>query len=519
MTKKASHPLKENIRNLKCCFHGGLIKENSEKYNIPEQDILDFSANLNPFGTPFDHPEYGLDYMQLAADALKESVNYPDNRYLEFRNAAASFLNKPNITFENIIPGNGSTEIIRLFCQCVLDEGDKVIIPYPTFGEYEIQCRLQNAEIIYVPTKSIYDLTEEELSAAKIIFICNPNNPTAVLRKREDLLQLAKKCARAKTVLFMDEAFIELSDPEESLCDIAAENDYVFVMRSLTKCFALPGVRLGFGVASKNIADALNRARLSWNLSPLQEKMGAAFLSMPGGVNSDYLQKSREMILGEANYLKDELSKVWGFEPGVATTNYLLIDISKRTLDSSAMAARFAGHGILIRDCISFKGLETDYIRIAVRTRDENVRFVQTVSKVFDEWAKEFAEYELQNTLANHKRGGRQNERETCGYYPCHFEGQDCTFCYCPFYPCGDERTGGTYVYSTKRNGKIWSCTDCYIPHISSVVDKMLDGLMEDGETEDLLKKEWQEIIVPILEERDDNTILAYCRKIKADKK
>ncbi|WNY26113.1 threonine-phosphate decarboxylase CobD [Methanolapillus millepedarum] len=518
MTKKASHPLKENIRNLKGCLHGGLIKESSEKYGIPEKDILDFSANLNPFGTPFDHPEYGLDYTKLAADALKESVNYPDNRYLELRNAAAKFLNQKNITAENIIPGNGSTEIIRLFCQCVLNEGDKVIIPYPTFGEYEIQCRLQNADIVYIPTESVYDLTEEELSAAKIIFICNPNNPTAVLRKRSDLLKLAEKCARAKTVLFMDEAFIELSNPEESLCDMAAENDYVFVMRSLTKCFALPGIRLGFGVASKNIADALNQARLSWNLSPLQEKTGAAFLSMPGGVNSDYLQNSRKMILREAIYLKDELSKIWGFEPGVVTTNYLLIDISKRTLNSSELAERFARHGILIRDCISFKGLDTDFIRIAVRTRDENRRFVQTVSKVFDEWAKEFAENELQNTLAKHKKGSRQNERETCEYYPCHFDGQDCTFCYCPFYPCIDERTGGTYVHSTKRNGKIWSCTDCYIPHMTEVVEKMLDGLMEDGDTEGLLKKEWLEIIVPILEERDSNKILMCCRKIRTEK-
>ncbi|WNY27393.1 aminotransferase class I/II-fold pyridoxal phosphate-dependent enzyme [Methanolapillus ohkumae] len=522
MTQKASNPLKENIQNLKGCLHGGLIKESSEKYNIPERDILDFSANLNPYGTPFERQAGLSDYAQLAAEALQESVNYPDNRYLEFRCAAASFLNQKNVAADNIIPGNGSTEIIRLFCQCVLNDGDKVIIPYPTFGEYEIQCRLQNAEIIYVPTESVYTLTEEQLREAKIIFICNPNNPTAVLRKREDLLRLAEKCARAQTVLFMDEAFIELSDPDQSLADIAAENNFVFVMRSLTKCFALPGIRLGFGVASKNVADALNRARLSWNLSPLQEKTGAAFLSMKGGVHSEYLTKSRKMILTEANYLKEELSKVWGFEPGVATTNFLLIDIRKRTLTSSEMVERFARHGILIRDCISFKGLGTDFIRIAVRTREENIRFIQTVSKVFDEWAKEFAENELQNTLKTHKTGertgGRKNERETCEYYPCHFEGQDCTFCYCPFYPCKDERTGGTYVHSSKRNAKIWSCTDCYIPHITSVVEKLLDGLMEDEETDKLLQKEWQEIILPILEEKDDDSVLSYCRKIKDGK-
>jgi len=523
MTEKPFNPLKEHIRNFKGCFHGGLIKENAEKYGLNEDEILDFSANLNPFKSPFDYPEYGLDWAEISNRSFAESKYYPDNRYIRFREAAASFLNtglsenKPRLTKDNIIPGNGSTEIIRLFCQCVLNDGDKVIIPYPTFGEYEIQCRVQNAEIVYIPQEKLDIITEDELRdiGAKIIFVCNPNNPTAVLRKKEELTVLAEKCKNTGTVLFADEAFIELADPAQSICELVADNKFVFVMRSLTKSFEIPGIRLGFGTAHPDIAEPLNHARLSWNLSPLQENIAVALLSMEGGVNSDYLQKSLQLIKDEANYLKAELSKIWGFKPGVATTNFLLIDISDRTVKSTELVERFAKNGILVRNCISFKGLDENYIRIAVRTRPENERFIKTVSVVFEEWAKDFADSELKSALTTHKKGLQQNKRETCEYYPCHFDGQDCTFCYCPFYPCLDERGGGKYIQSSK-GGQVWSCVDCYIPHIPSVVEKMMEGLMEDeADTEKILKKEWAEIILPIMEEKDGEQILSLCRKIK----
>lgn len=525
MTEKPSNPLKEHIQTFQSCLHGGKIKESAEKYGLKESDFLDFSANLNPYQSPFDRPEYGLDYESMAKEAYAASENYPDNRYVNFREAAAFFLNSglpegaEKLTKENIIPGNGSTEIIRLFCQCVLNAGDKVIIPYPTFGEYEIQCRIQNAEIISLPQEKIDTITEEELNGigAKILFICNPNNPTAVLRKKEDLTVLAEKCRKAGTVLFMDEAFIELADPAQSVCELIAENKFIFIMRSLTKDFEIPGIRLGFGAAHPEIAEALNNARLSWNLSPLQENVAVALMSMEGGVNSDYLQKSRELISKEADFLKSELSKIWGFKPGVAVTNFLLVDISERTVKSTELVERFAKNGILIRNCISFKGLGENYIRIAVRTRPENEKFIRTISVVFDEWAKDFADNELKSAMKTHKTGRQQNKRETCEYYPCHFDGQDCTFCYCPFYPCNDERGGGRYIQSSK-GGRVWSCVDCYIPHISSVVEKMMEGLMaEENKTEDILKREWEEIILPIMEERDEEHVLALCRKIREE--
>ncbi|WP_370575444.1 aminotransferase class I/II-fold pyridoxal phosphate-dependent enzyme, partial [Methanomethylovorans sp.] len=125
------------------------MRKTSQQYGIPESQLLDASASLNPYGTPFDHPYTGLDMDSILRTALNRMEQYPDNRYTEFRNAAASFIGK-GMTAENIIPGNGSSEIIRLVAETVIEKGDIVLIPSPTFSEYEQQCSIFGAEIRYI---------------------------------------------------------------------------------------------------------------------------------------------------------------------------------------------------------------------------------------------------------------------------------------------------------------------------------------------------------------------------------
>ncbi len=515
MSVKDFGPIRKHIQGFEKSFHGGRVSEYAEKLGISEEEILDFSANLNPLGSPFDYPENNLSIEKIAKEAFEKSVNYPDNRYLDFRNAAAEFVGFENVKPENIIPGNGSTEIIRLVSEAVLEKGDKIIIPYPTFGEYEAQCRIRDVEVIYVPLEEVVDLSEKELKPAKILFLCNPNNPNAHLWKREEVLKLAEKCEKSNTLLFVDEAFIELSDPKQSVADIAVEKDYVFVMRSLTKCFGLAGIRLGFGIASEKVAEPLNTIRLTWNLSPYQEMLGTALLSIEGGVNSKYLIDSREYILKEGKYLQEKLSEIWGFVTGVVNTNFIIVDISQRKFDSSEIVERMAEHGVLVRDCKSYKGLDKKFIRVAVRTREENIELINTFKTVIQEWAKDFAKNELEATLKERRANISENGRKTCEYYPCHFEGQDCTFCYCPFYPCNDTRTGGRLIERSRSKELVWGCTDCYIMHLKVPVDKIMKYLMSDEDTDKMLKHAWNEVIVPILEEKDDEKILSICKEIK----
>ncbi|SFM32344.1 threonine-phosphate decarboxylase CobD [Methanolobus profundi] len=485
-------PVKKYLLSLEPCVHGGLIRKSSQKYGIPESEMLDASASLNPLGTPFEQPAPELDLQELLSSGLEKMEQYPDNRYLEYRNAAADFVGM-GTTYENIIPGNGSTEIIRLVAECVIDEGDVVLIPKPTFSEYEMQCQVMGAKIRYIDQKDIFDLDDAVLDEAKIIFVCNPNNPTGEMFLKERMEQLAEKCAANKTILFVDEAYIELADPDQSVAYLVEENDYLFIQRSLTKSFAIPGIRMGFGVASKRFACVLNNARLSWNMGCISDTIATALLSMKGGANSKYLVDSREFIAKERAFLMEKLSRR-GFKPFESSVNYIFVDISDLSLNSAELAERMASHGVLIRDCSSFQNIGEDHIRIAIRTREENERIAATIRQVIYEWGREQAELQLTENIKDAADCGRKGSNTDCDYYPCHFEGQDCTFCFCPFYPCEDSRTGGNWIESSS-GGQVWSCLKCNIVHEEKVVDDLLSVFTADGLNKESIKKAWETVM------------------------
>jgi threonine-phosphate decarboxylase len=496
VSEQRSVPLRKHLLDLKPCRHGGLVQETSETYGIPESEILDFSANFNPLGNPFEHPESGLNFDEILNAGFKKLTEYPDNRYPEFREAAAKFVGH-GVSPKNIIPGNGSTEIIRLVVECVVEKGDTVLLPWPTFGEYEMQCRIMGAELQYPSQDEVEKLPDELLEKAKILFICNPNNPTGKLRTREEIKALAERCTQHKTLLFVDEAFIELSDPSQSVADLAVNNNYVFVMRSLTKDFAIPGIRMGFGIASLEVAEILDTARLSWNLGTLADAVATSLLNIEGGIENPYLKKARDMIREEGEVFKAKLDRIRGFKAGEVNVNFILVDISKFMLDSTELTARLAARGVLIRDCSSIHGLGKDYIRLAVRTFEENDRIIAAIGDIITDWGREQAKQELQNVIEKASEEGIGG-RKTCEYYPCHFEGQNCTFCFCPFYPCENERTGGKWIQSS-RGGKIWSCVDCHLVHKTETAQKILDCLMQEGDTDELVKVAWKKVMEPIL--------------------
>ncbi len=490
--QRSSLPVKKYLLSLEPCAHGGLIRKSSQRYGIPESDILDASASLNPFGTPFEQADSELDLQDLLNTGLEKLEQYPDNRYMEYRTAAADFVGM-GTTYENIIPGNGSTEIIRLVAECTISEGDIVLIPTPTFSEYEMQCKVMGAQIKYVAQEDIFHLDDELLNEAKILFVCNPNNPTGKLLLKEQIEGLAEICAAHKTILFVDEAFIELSDPEQSVAYLLEENDYLFIQRSLTKAFAIPGIRMGFGIASKNFAGVLNNARLSWNMGCIADTVATALLNMEGGVNSKYLLESRTFIRKECEFLMEKLSRR-GFKPIKSSVNYIFVDISDLAMSSSELSERMASHGVLIRDCNSFQNIGPNFIRIAIRKREENERIASTIRQVIYEWGREQAKIQLEENIKAASECGRRGSNTECDYYPCHFEGQDCTFCFCPFYPCEDNLTGGNWVESSS-GGQVWSCLKCTIVHQEKIVDELLSVFTVDGLNNESIEKAWKEVM------------------------
>ena len=360
------------------CMHGGRIAESGR------EGVLDFSANLNPGGIP------EVETAAKSAEMIEEEIKrYPDNRYLRLRGAFADFIEKyrysgspkhtQKITAENIIPTNGSSELIRLFAETVVRSGDSVIIPSPTFGEYAFQCQLFGATVQYCDYSQILELTSAELSDASAVFLCNPNNPTGGLVSQSEVMRLADRCSDHETFLFVDEAFIELADPTQSIAHTVLDSDFVLVLRSLTKVFAVPGLRIGFGIASRELAELLNRVRLVWNVGAPAEVIGMRL--MDACMKSDYLVKSIDLIRTEREYLTKGLI-ARGFVPLKSDVNFILVDITNTDMDSQELTQRLLEHGILIRDCASFRNLGTEYARVAVRTRQENRMLLQAVDAV-----------------------------------------------------------------------------------------------------------------------------------------
>ncbi|MDP2765970.1 MAG: threonine-phosphate decarboxylase CobD [Candidatus Methanoperedens sp.] len=456
--------VKKTAIELTPCIHGARLSESAEVSGKSIDELLDFSVNLNPLGPP--------KLKKILANAYKSINNYPDNRYLDFKKAAADYL---DVSPENIVPGNGSSELIRLFAETVLEPGDKVIIPSPTFGEYEFQCRLFGAKVKYIDYS---DITNTETDGSKAVFLCNPNNPTGTLLERKVVNQLAQRCAASGVFLFVDEAFIELSNPEESIAGLAASDDFVIVLRSLTKTYAVPGLRIGFAVTSPDFAKLLNNIRLPWNLNSIGLAVGEHLLRN----NKNYIDKSLESIRKERQWLTSQLGAIRGFKPYPSDTNFILVDAREFALNSAELTERMLRHGIIVRDCASF-GLD-NHIRVAVRKRHETQKLIKAFSSVITEWGSERAEKEIGDAL---ERGVTSRSRINCEYYPCHFEDQDCTFCFCPFYPCKDERTGGEFVQKS-TGGEVWSCAKCNIIHRGTVADKVLKALMKGKKIREVWK-------------------------------
>ena len=456
--------VRKNLFDLQPCIHGARLSESAQVVGKRKDALLDFSVNINPMGPP---------KLRSLVSAAYNSINYyPDNRYPGLKKAAAGYF---HVSPDNIVPGNGSSELIRLLAETIIESEDKVIIPAPTFGEYEFQCKLFGAKIEYVDYRQITNINPEN---CKAVFLCNPNNPTGSLIHRKDVISLAQKCASSGIFLIVDEAFIELCDPHESVADIAQCNDFVIVLRSVTKTFAIPGLRIGFAIASPGFAGLLNNIRLHWNMNSIAAEVCEKLL----GDSQDYLKKTLTLLKKEREWLSSKLGAFRGFKPYPSDTNFILIDLGDFGLSSVELTQRMLRQDIIIRECTSFN--LKNHIRVAVRKRSENHLLIAAFTQAITEWGCELAEKEIANAL---DRGVAARSRIDCEYYPCHFAGQDCTFCFCPFYPCENTKTHGEVLHRS-TGGTVWSCAGCDLIHDGDIADKVLKELMGKKKIKDVWK-------------------------------
>ncbi len=333
---------------------------------ISPEALLDFSVCTNPFMPPKEIKE-----MLLGDFAIDR---YPDSEATELRQRLADRL---KIMPGNIIVGSGTTELIRLIVLAYFNKGDEILILEPTYGEYELVGQLAGANMVkhrsraedgFVPQiEEVIELINQH--HPKALFICNPNNPTGRYLPQPEIEKILT--AIGDGLLILDEAYLSFVEQPWSSIELISQGN-VILLRSMTKDYALTGLRLGYAIASKEITNTLRLVCPPWNVNIVAQQVGVRVLE-----HEEALDESKQRISEAKKILLKGLSQL-GLPPVPSDTHYFLV----RAGNAEAFRARLLKHGIQVRDCTSF-GLP-EFVRISTRTLPECQKLLAVIKELKD---------------------------------------------------------------------------------------------------------------------------------------
>ena len=344
--------------------HGGDILTAAQRYGAP---VLDFSANLNPMGMPES-------VRRAAEESIAGAVHYPDPLCRQLRGGIAR---RDGVEAEQVICGNGAADVVF---RLVLAVGPRrALVTAPTFSEYEqalsaAGCRVSHH---YLKPERNFDVTDAILKGITprldMVFLCSPNNPTGRRVDRELMKEILCRCEELDILLVADECFLDLSEGGEGLAPWLRESDHLFLLRAFTKSYAIPGLRLGYGLCrNTELLEEMGKVGQPWSVSVPAQAAGLACLE-----EADWPERARELIRTERDWLigmlRDRGLTVWEGE-----ANYLLF----RAPGVADLKERLVERGVLIRSCANYVGLGPDYYRIAVRPHGENERLAAALKEV-----------------------------------------------------------------------------------------------------------------------------------------
>lgn len=356
--------------------HGG----NIYKYKEPVGGWLDFSANINPLGI-------APAVRAAIVENIDGLVHYPDPEGKELKQALSIHY---GVEPEQLILGNGAAELLYVFFHHFHPE--KVLLPVPSFSEYERAAQSAHTMVEYYPLRpgNGFSLMQEkflqQVSTAECVILGNPNNPTGNLIPIEDMEKCIRIAALQDAMVIVDESFMDFREDADQYTVRHLVKDYrnLFVLQSLTKFYAIPGLRLGFGILSPAMVRRMEQSKDAWNVNLLAQKAGVAALQA-----EDYQQKTRETVSRERHYLQEKLQKMPGVIVYPGTVNFMLLDIADTGWSAQDIVAAARKKGILLRNCSNYPGLAGGYIRIAVRSHEENERLLAVFKEI---WGKDMIE-------------------------------------------------------------------------------------------------------------------------------
>lgn len=335
---------------------------------------IDFSANINPLGL-------SREILAVMQQNLSRVVHYPDPAGQELKTAMAAFYDVP---MNEIVLGNGAAELLYVYFHMFRPQ--RVLLPVPSFSEYERAALSSGAHIAYFPLAAAddfavcWDALLKRLPESDCLILGNPNNPTGTLITSSAMERCIQAAAALGVTVIVDESFIEFLPDEKTYTvrSLVAKYSNLFVLQSLTKFYAIPGLRLGFGLLSPAAAARMELGKDPWNVNLLAQKAGVAALQ-----NEAYQRQSRCFIEKEKLFLYDALRQFPTLHVYLPAVNFIFIDLG-RGCNSSAFTEQMRRQGILVRDCANYPGLGDTYIRVAVKSRAENEILLRAFRQVLE---------------------------------------------------------------------------------------------------------------------------------------
>lgn len=353
-------------------FHGSDLEKVEKIYGIKREDILPFAANVNPLGLSSTLKEALASHL----DILQE---YPERDYLTLRNAIGEYIDcSPNC----ILPGVGSTELISTMIHAI--KPHKALVVEPTYSEYkrdlkELKCEIED---FFLKEENRFLLNPEELckhidDSVDMVILCNPNNPTSTCITISQIQVIAEACKAHSAFLFIDETYVEFVKEYQRTTAIPLIRKYnnLVVVRSVSKFFAAPGLRLGYACTSNDkLLNYINRHGNPWGISSI-----AAFAGTVMFKDQAYIQATREMIHQEQSLVCSALRARKSLDVFEPATNFVLIKLNKEGLTSGQAFDLCMKQGLMIRDCSSFPGLNEQFIRFCFLTPQADDRLVNAI--------------------------------------------------------------------------------------------------------------------------------------------
>lgn len=357
--------------------HGGDLDAIQNKYHIPKNEIVDFSGNINPLGFPDS-------VKQRLAKNLDIICVYPDKNYAALRKAISNYT---GAEAEHIVVGNGSTELISTFIK--IAQTKQTLIVAPAYSEYEREVTLCGSEYRYfaLEEKEQFCLNVSKLIAALtsdigLLVLCNPNNPTGTIVTKIQLEQILQHCKQNNISVMIDETYMEFCDNLEECCAIplAKKFDNLFVIRGVSKFFAAPGMRLGYGISSNKVfLETLKKNQDPWSVNSVAAFAGELLFS-----KKEFIQKTKTLISTERKRCIEQLKQFQNMKVYHSSSNFILMKLKTDTINSHQIFEKLIQKKLLVRDASSFAFLDDTFLRFCIRMPEHNTALLEQLRELVE---------------------------------------------------------------------------------------------------------------------------------------